>query len=82
MRILTSLEEQRETLAHDRTRITNRLRNALKQYYPQALDWFPRGVDALLFFVFGSRSCAAKVGIVHHLGIEIEGANLYYLAIL
>jgi transposase len=55
MRTLTSLVEQRRTLVHDRTRITNRLRNALKQYYPQALDWFPRGVDRVLFCDFITR---------------------------
>lgn len=33
----------------------NRLRYALKQYYPQALDWFPRGVDTPLFCDFISR---------------------------
>ena len=37
MRTLTSLVEQRRTLVNDRVRITNRLRYALKQYYPQTL---------------------------------------------
>jgi transposase len=55
MRMLTSLVEQRRTLVDDRTRITNRLRDALKQYYPQALDWFPRGVDTVLFCDFITR---------------------------
>ena len=34
MRTLMVLVEQRRKLMHDRVRITNRLRNALKQYYP------------------------------------------------
>jgi transposase len=55
MRSLTTLVEKRRTLVNDRVRITNRLRNALKQYYPQALDWFPRGVDTVLFCDFITR---------------------------
>lgn len=37
MRALMTLTEQRRRLMNDRVRLTNRLRNALKQYYPQAL---------------------------------------------
>jgi transposase len=55
MRKLMSLVEQRRRLVNDRTRITNRLRNALKQYYPQALDWFPRGITTALFCDFITR---------------------------
>jgi hypothetical protein len=55
MRTLVSLVEQRRTLVNDKIRITNRLQNALKQYYPQALEWFPRGVDTLLFCSFIAR---------------------------
>jgi hypothetical protein len=40
MRTLLYLVEQRRRIVGDKTRFTNRLRNALKQYYPQALDWF------------------------------------------
>src|SRR5712675_1488539 len=40
MRSLLSLVEQRRELVGDKTRLTNRLTNALKQYYPQALEWF------------------------------------------
>lgn len=51
MRTLMTLVEQRRRLMNDRVRITNRLRNALKQYYPQALDWFHR-IDTPLFGAF------------------------------
>ena len=51
MRTLMTLVEQRRRLMNDRVRITNRLRNALKQYYPQALDWFDR-IDTPLFGAF------------------------------
>ena len=40
MRTLACLVEQRRNLVNDKIRITNRLRNALKQYYPQMLEWF------------------------------------------
>jgi transposase len=40
MRILTSLVEERREVVNEITRITNRLGSVLKQYYPQALDWF------------------------------------------
>jgi hypothetical protein len=39
----------------DRIRITNRLRNALKQYYPQSLEWFVHGVDTVMFCDFIDR---------------------------
>ena len=51
MRTLMTLVEQRRKLTNDRIRITNRLRNALKQYYPQALEWFNH-IDTLLFCNF------------------------------
>lgn len=51
MRTLTSLVEQRRSLVNDKTRITNRLRSTLKQYYPQALDWFDH-IDTPLFCDF------------------------------
>lgn len=54
MRTLVSLVEQRRRLVNDRVRITNRLRNTLKQYYPQALQWFDR-IDTLLFCDFIER---------------------------
>jgi transposase len=54
MRMLMTLVEQRRKLMNDRIRITNRLRNALKQYYPQVLDWFDR-IDTSLFCDFIQR---------------------------
>jgi transposase len=51
MRTLMTLVEQRRRLMNDKVRITNRLRNALKQYYPQALDWFDH-IDTPLFCAF------------------------------
>jgi transposase len=40
MRSLMSLVERRRELVGDQTRLTNRLGDTLKQYYPQALEWF------------------------------------------
>jgi len=54
MRTLMVLVEQRRKLMHDRVRLTNRLRNALKQYYPQALEWFDH-IDTPLFCDFIKR---------------------------
>jgi transposase len=54
MRTLLSLIEQRRELVDDKTRVTNRLGNALKQYYPQVLDWFEQR-DTILFCDFLSR---------------------------
>lgn len=51
MRTLMALVEQRRQLMNDRVRITNRLRNALKQYYPQPLEWFDH-IDTVLFCDF------------------------------
>ncbi len=51
MRTLMVLVEQRRKLMSDRVRITNRLRNALKQYYPQTLEWFDH-IDTHLFCDF------------------------------
>ena len=51
MRTLASLVEQRRRLVNDRVRITNRLRYTLKQYYPQALEWFDH-IDTPLFCDF------------------------------
>jgi len=38
-RKLRLLLENRETLVDDRTRLSNRLRDALKLYFPQSLEW-------------------------------------------
>ena len=54
MRTLAYLVEQRRRLADDKVRYTNRLGSALKQYYPQALDWFADR-DTVLFCDFIAR---------------------------
>ena len=54
MRALATLVEQRRSLADDLVRITNRLRSALKQYYPQVLEWFEH-IDTPLFCAFVKR---------------------------
>jgi transposase len=54
MRKLCMLVEQRRRLVADKTRCVNRLCYALKQYYPQALEWFEQR-DTLLFCDFISR---------------------------
>jgi len=54
MRTLMSLVEQRRRLVNDRIRLTNRLRNTLKQYYPQTLEWFDH-IDTPIFCDFISR---------------------------
>lgn len=54
LRILAGLVEERRRLVDDRTRITNRLTGALKDYYPQALEWFA-DKDTALFCDFLSR---------------------------
>jgi len=40
MRALQQLVEQRRRLVADRVRLTNRISNALKNYFPQPLQWF------------------------------------------
>lgn len=54
MRALSTMVEQRRRLVGERIRITNRLRCALKQYYPQVLEWFD-DIDTLLFCEFVKR---------------------------
>jgi len=54
LRALATLVEQRRDLVNDRVRITNRLRNTLKQYYPQVLEWFDR-INTPLFCDFITR---------------------------
>lgn len=51
IRKLRHLVEQRRVLVNDRRRLTNRLINALKQYYPQLLEWFSHR-DTALFCEF------------------------------
>lgn len=50
-RTLQRLVEQRRGLVDDRVRITNRLTYALKQYFPQALQWF-KDKDTVVFCDF------------------------------
>lgn len=54
MRELLHLVEKRRLLVNDKTRFTNRLGDALKQYYPQALEWFEH-LDTFLFCDFIAR---------------------------
>lgn len=54
IRTLATLVEQRRHLVDDKIRITNRLRVALKQYYPQILEWFDH-IDTPLFCEFLTR---------------------------
>ena len=54
MRTLLYLNEQRRRLVGDKTRFTNRLVSALKQYFPQALEWF-EDRDTPLFCDFITR---------------------------
>ena len=54
MRKLCLLVEQRRRLVGDKTRYVNRLCSSLKQYYPQALEWFKQR-DTVLFCDFISR---------------------------
>ena len=54
MRTLVCLVEQRRSLVNDKIRITNRLRNTLKQYYPQMLEWFEH-MDTVLVCDFINR---------------------------
>ena len=54
MRKLLSLVEQRRRLVDDKTRLTNRLGSALKQYFPQALEWFEQR-DTIMFCDFVTR---------------------------
>ena len=54
MRALATMVEKRRCLVGERIRITNRLRCALKQYYPQVLEWFDH-IDTPLFCEFVKR---------------------------
>lgn len=51
MRTLHCMVEQRRRLVGDVGCCTNRLCDALKQYYPQALEWFPQR-DSIVFCDF------------------------------
>lgn len=54
MRRLERLVEQRRTLVDEVRRVTNRMTAALKEYFPQALEWF-KDKDTLVFCDFLSR---------------------------
>jgi len=54
MRVLQQLVEQRRALVDDVRRLTNRITDALKQYFPQALEWF-RDKDTVVFCDFLTR---------------------------
>ena len=54
LRALFTLTEHRRKLVGDRVRMTNRLRYAVKQYYPQILEWFDR-IDTVVFCEFVER---------------------------
>jgi len=54
MRMLLRLVEQRRRLVGDQNRISNRLGDALKQYFPDVLTWFP-DKDTILFCDFLTR---------------------------
>ena len=59
MRTLQCLVEQRRGLVHDRVRLTNQLTYALKQYFPQVLEWF-KDKDTLVFCAFIRRWSTLK----------------------
>jgi transposase len=54
MRTLEQLVEMRRRLVDDQTRISNRITCALKNYFPQPLQWFP-DKDSMLFCDFLQR---------------------------
>jgi len=54
MRALEQLVEHRRRVVGDNVRLTNRLTSTLKNYFPQALQWF-QDQDTLLFCDFLSR---------------------------
>lgn len=54
IQILRRLVERRRTFVRDRVRITNRLIAALKEYYPQPVDWF-RDKETGVFAAFLER---------------------------
>ncbi len=54
MRTLLHLVEKRRQLVADRLRFSNRLTSTLKQYYPQAVDWFVHK-ETFVFCAFVAR---------------------------
>jgi hypothetical protein len=55
MRMLQQLVEQRRMLVDDVRRLTNRITNALKLYFPQPFEWF-KDKDTLVFCDFLTHS--------------------------
>ncbi len=51
IRALGQLVEYRRRLVQDRVKLTNRITNILKAYYPQVLDWY-KEKDTLIFCNF------------------------------
>jgi len=51
IRALAQLTEYRRKLVQDRVNLTNRISAVLKNYYPQALDWFTKK-DSMIFCEF------------------------------
>src|SRR5262249_49795866 len=85
MRALQQLVQDRRKLVNDRVRITNRITAALKDYFPQVLEWFPdKGTKLFCDFLerFGSvqqakaaRTDALRAFFVEHnvrYGLRIE----------
>lgn len=54
MRALQRAVEDRRAIVEDRVRLTNRITNALKAYFPQAVDWF-RDKETAIFADFLER---------------------------
>jgi transposase len=54
MRALLRVVEDRRAIVQDRVRLTNRITNALKAYFPQVLEWF-RDKEAAVFADFLER---------------------------
>jgi transposase len=54
MRLLQQLVEQRRALVDDVRRLTNRITDALKQFFPQVLEWF-QDKDTVVFCDFLTR---------------------------
>jgi hypothetical protein len=52
MRALRQWVESRQMLVGEKVRLTNRIIAALKNYYPQVLDWF-EDKDTQVFCAFG-----------------------------
>jgi transposase len=70
MRTLAQLVEHRRRLVGDKVRLTNRLTSALKNYFPQVLQWFDEK-DTAIFCDFLSRWPTLKaVQLAHRSTLE------------